>query len=87
MEFVTKFAGQQLAENVDAVSEPSRLVRLAHLMFKCFVMLLLAFVAMLAACYFALRDFLNDDEMGKIMMKTLEVYFPNDTVARKLVDH
>jgi hypothetical protein len=72
---------EELDEEVNATTEPSRLMRFFHLKYKCFIVFFLAIVAMLAVVYMTVKEILNDDEAAVLMTKLFEVYFPNATVT------
>ena len=70
--------------NEDVSAEPSRLIRILQLKYKCFIVFVLAFVVTLLMCYTVLKDVLEDEQAGTIMMATIQlmskIYFPNSTV-------
>ena len=76
---------EELTEDVDATKEPSRLVRIMHLKYKCFVIFFLAVIASLLVVYIILREILQDDDASLVVNKVFELlskrYFPNVTVS------
>ena len=86
MEQIATLAVGELREelNEDVSKEPSRLVRIIHLKYKCFVILVLTVLVSLLICYTALKDVLRDQKAGLIIMETFQliskIYFPNSTV-------
>lgn len=75
----------ELTETVDATKEPSRLVRIIHLKYKCFVVFFLSCIAVLLVMYISLKEVLQDDDATFVVNKVFELlskkYFPNDTIS------
>ena len=74
---------EELDEPVTAANEPSRLMRLVHLKYKCFIVFVLGSLAALSLVYLTMKDVLQDEELGKIMSQTFDLvsrtYFQNKT--------
>lgn len=68
---------EELDENIDATTEPSRFVRLMHLKYKCCVIFFLAVIAVMLIIYITIKEVLKDEETGIIVKMMLENYFPN----------
>ena len=86
MEQIATLAVSELKEelNEDVSKEPSRLVRIVHLKYKCFVVFVLSVLLSLLIFYTALKDVLRDQQAGLVMLETFKlissIYFPNSTV-------
>jgi large-conductance mechanosensitive channel len=78
---------EELNEKIDANIEPSRFMRLMHLKYKCFVIFILAFIAISLIVYITIKEVLRDEEMGVIMTTMFEhfkeLHFPNVTLVNK----
>jgi hypothetical protein len=76
---------EEISEPIDADKEPSRLIRLMHLKYKCCVIFFLAVIAALLIVYITIKEILDDDQAGTILNKVFDrvsaVYFPNATVS------
>jgi hypothetical protein len=89
IELAVKELKEELDEPIDVATEPSRLMRFCLLKYKCFVIFLLACIAMMTLSYIMLKEILTDDEAAGIITKTFNlissVYFPNATVSVDVV--
>ena len=76
---------EELSETVDVTKEPSRFIRLMHLKYKCFILLLLALLCSMLIGYVTIQEILRDEEMGVIMTKLFDLvndkYFQNNTLS------
>jgi hypothetical protein len=67
----------------DVVQDSSRFVRIVHLKYRCFVILVLSIIVSLLVFYTALKEVLRDQQAGLLMMRTFQlisrIYFPNST--------
>ena len=69
---------------MNTVREPSRLVRIVQLKYKCFIIFVLGFVVSLFMLYTTLTEIMRDEDASKIMTQTFalisKIYFPNSSV-------
>jgi hypothetical protein len=72
---------EELFENIDVATEPSRLMRLMHLKYKCFVIFILAFIAALLIVYTIVKEILRDEEMSVLMTQMLQAHYPNVSLS------
>ena len=78
-ELVVNKIGDELGKNVNASEEPSRLIRVLHLKYKCFIAILSALVILAVLAYFAFKIYMQDVELGKIKLERMQKIVLNAT--------
>jgi hypothetical protein len=81
---------EELDEKIDATTEPSRFMRFMHIKYKCVIIIVLGMLAAMSLLYLMMKDVLRDEEMGKIMTQSFDLfqrtYFPNRTDSTEETD-
>lgn len=72
---------EELDDNIDATTEPSRFVRLMHLKYKCCVIFLLALIAIMLILFVTIKEVLRDEEIAKLGQMFAEHYFLNSSLT------